>query len=189
VVARCGEVRFWHWAHKGRRLCDPWWKNETEWHRTWKNEFPTGWQEFPQQAVNGERHVADVRTDGGLVIEFQHLRIEPDERRSREAFYQRLVWVVDGKTRKRDKAQILRAISGGTPLEPYSNKSKISSHGSALLRDWAGSRAHVFIDFGEPTLWWLSPESDDTWAYVRPFSRAELVKIHRQRATDREREF
>lgn len=27
-VARCGIKNIWHWAHKGKLLCDPWWENE-----------------------------------------------------------------------------------------------------------------------------------------------------------------
>ncbi len=62
MVAKCGEVKIWHWAHKSRRLCDPWWENETEWHRDWKNQFPVQWQEDVHKAENGEKHIADVKT-------------------------------------------------------------------------------------------------------------------------------
>ena len=63
VIARCGKIRAWHWPHRSVRVCDPWWENETEWHRAWKNEFPTDWQEIIQTAENGERHIADVKTE------------------------------------------------------------------------------------------------------------------------------
>ncbi len=116
MIARCGEVRLWHWAHKGRRLCDPWWENETEWHRAWKDLFPVGWQEFVQHDGDGERHIADVKTDDGWVIEFQHSYIKPEERRSREAFYHKLVWVVDGLRRQTDGAQFRKAWDEGRPV-------------------------------------------------------------------------
>src|SRR5262245_29888544 len=77
VRARCGVHRVWHWAHKGNRNCDPWWEPETEWHRNWKNQFPVSWQEFPQRAPDGELHRADVKTEAGCVIEFQHSPIDP----------------------------------------------------------------------------------------------------------------
>src|SRR5688572_29313162 len=70
VVARCGEVRIWHWAHLGRRDCDPWSENKTKWHRRWQNEFPVEWQEVIHHAPSGEKHIADVKTDRGLVVEF-----------------------------------------------------------------------------------------------------------------------
>ena len=90
MVAKCGEVKIWHWAHQGRRFCDPWWENETDWHRAWKDRFPINWQEVVHHAETGEKHIADVKTDRGWVIEFQHSPLEPEERRSRETCYIRL---------------------------------------------------------------------------------------------------
>ncbi len=49
MIAKCGRVKVWHWAHKGKRHWDQWWENETEWHRNWKDEFPTDWQEVSQK--------------------------------------------------------------------------------------------------------------------------------------------
>src|SRR5437016_211255 len=82
LIAKCGTVRINHWAHKGDRLCDPWWE-ETEWHRTWKNQFPVAWQEIGQKSENGEWHFADVKTDRGWVLEFQHSHLKPEERLAR----------------------------------------------------------------------------------------------------------
>ena len=101
TIAKCGEKNIWHWAHKGKRNCDRWWENETEWHRDWKNQFPVEWQEVVQIADDGEKHIADVKTDQGWVIEFQRSYIKPEERRSREAFCGNMVWVVDGLRRKK----------------------------------------------------------------------------------------
>ena len=105
LIAKCGEVKIKHWAHKGKRTCDPWWENETDWHRSWKGQFPVDWQEVVHRDKSGEKHIADVKTDQGWVLEFQHSYLNPEERRAREAFYPRLVWVVDGLQRKRDKPQ------------------------------------------------------------------------------------
>src|SRR6516225_529401 len=96
MVAKCGAERIWHWAHQGKLLCDPWWENESEWHRGWKDRFPVDWQEFRQRADNGETHIADVKTDRGWVIEFQRSYLKPEERHSRNTFYRKLIWVVDG---------------------------------------------------------------------------------------------
>jgi competence protein CoiA len=106
VIAKCGDTRVWHWAHKGARVCDQWWEPETEWHRNWKNEFPADWQEVIHLALDGERHIADVKTTSGRVIEFQHSFLKAEERVAREAFYGRMVWVVDGCRRKRDVSQL-----------------------------------------------------------------------------------
>lgn len=85
-----------HWAHASRRNCDPWWENETSWHRAWKNLFPEGYREIGHIAPNGEIHSADIKTPTGIVIEVQHLAITDAERLSRENFYVKLVWVIDG---------------------------------------------------------------------------------------------
>src|SRR5690606_41098623 len=61
VVAKCGKLRIWHWAHRRALLCDSWWEGETEWHRAWKSQFPVEWQEVVHSAEDGERHIADVK--------------------------------------------------------------------------------------------------------------------------------
>ena len=109
LIAKCGERKINHWAHKGTRTCDPWWEPETEWHRSWKNNYPIEWQEvFLPDEKTGEKHIADVRTAHNLVIEFQHSHIDPKERATRERFYQNMVWVVDGTRLKRDYSRFLK---------------------------------------------------------------------------------
>jgi len=177
MLAKCGEVRVWHWAHQTKRVCDTWWENEGEWHRAWKNQFPPSWQEIVHPAENGVRHIADVKTDQGWVIEFQHSPIKPEERRSRDAFYGKLVWVVDGMRRKRDKAQFMRAWEDRVRTGSRSELMMLCRYDCALLREWAESQGPIFFDFGEEqTLWWLVATPNDTWVYVCPFPRAELIK-------------
>jgi competence protein CoiA len=190
MVAKCGEFKVWHWAHKGRRACDVWWENETEWHRAWKGRFPETWQEVVHQADNGEKHIADVNTDQGWVIEFQHSHIRPEERRSRDAFYPKLVWVVNGARRKRDSVQFLNALNRGRPIGSNARIRIPSSDECAILGEWAGSHAPVFIDFGVgPTLWWILSGTPGGSADVAPFSRSDFIEIHRGGATQKAREF
>ena len=40
LISKCGEIKINHWAHKRTKNCDLWWENETEWHRSWKDQFP-----------------------------------------------------------------------------------------------------------------------------------------------------
>lgn len=109
VIAKCGEQRVHHWAHSRNKMCDTWWEPETEWHRNWKNCFPEEWQEtFLPDEQTGEKHMADLRTADGSVIEFQHSHINPVERRSRERFYRDLTWVIDGSRLKRDYPRFLK---------------------------------------------------------------------------------
>jgi hypothetical protein len=46
--------------------------------------------------ATGERHIADVKTERGLVIEFQHSQMPVEELQAREAFYGSMIWIVDG---------------------------------------------------------------------------------------------
>ena len=92
MIAKCGDRKVWHWAHKTKRTWDHWWESETQWHRDWKNRFPAEWQEVVHKADDGEKHIADVKTPDGLVIEFQHSYISPEERVSREDFYNNMIW-------------------------------------------------------------------------------------------------
>ena len=97
MIAKCGPRIIHHWAHKGQRDCDPWWENETEWHREWKNLFPVSCREITHIASDGEIHRADIKTPTGIYIEVQHSNMTDAERVSREAFYQNLVWIIDGR--------------------------------------------------------------------------------------------
>jgi len=113
MVAKCGPHRVWHWAHwKSKKGCDPWWEPETEWHRSSKNQFPVEWQEIGHTAQSGERHRADVKTETGLVLEFQYSALSEAERVSREEFYPRLVWVVHAARRLRDRKKFFASLSG-----------------------------------------------------------------------------
>lgn len=97
TIAKCGSRVVHHWAHTNLKDCDPWWENETAWHREWKNRFSEECREIVYTASNGEIHRADVVTPTGIVIEFQHSQMSDAERLSRESFYRNLVWVIDGR--------------------------------------------------------------------------------------------
>ncbi|WP_316793945.1 competence protein [Pedobacter frigoris] len=71
---------------------------ETPWHRNWKKVFPRTFQEvsFVDKGL-GDLHRADIYTPCGTTIEFQNSPICIEELESREAFYPKLVWVLNGK--------------------------------------------------------------------------------------------
>ena len=109
TISKCGTVRVHHWAHQKAEMCDSWWEPETEWHRFWKNNFPAEWQEvFLPDIETGEKHIADIKTEYGLVIEFQHSYLKPEERAARENFYRNMVWVVDGARRRHDYPRFIK---------------------------------------------------------------------------------
>ena len=98
TVAKCGPRVIHHWAHANKKSCDPWWENETAWHREWKSFFPEECRERCHTAPDGEVHRADIVTPTGIVIEVQHSAMTDVERLSREVFYKNLVWVIDGRS-------------------------------------------------------------------------------------------
>lgn len=147
VIAKCGTLRIHHWAHRNHKVCDDWWEPETLWHRSWKSNFPSEWQEtFLPDEQTGEKHVADVRTSHGLVIEFQHSRIDAKERASRENFYKDMVWVVDGTRLKRDYPRFAKA------KKEFRNTNKpglflINFPDECFPSNWLGSSVPVIFDF------------------------------------------
>ncbi len=192
LIAKCGEVKIHHWAHKGCRNCDPWWENETEWHRSWKDNFPKDWQEEVHTAGNGEKHIADVKTEAGWALEFQHSPLKPEERRSRNAFYSKIVWVVDGTRLKTSKMQFEKVLKESTPA--YGNPPSVFRvsfpEECRLLREWQDANALVFFDFQGaeeeylPMLWFLFPEITANYAYVSPFSRQNFIEMHNENKFD-----
>ena len=183
MIARCGRVRVHHWAHKNQGQCDPWWERESEWHRTWKDQFPSEWQEYIQHDNTGKKHIADVKTKAGWVIEFQHSVLDLNERCSRENFYQKLIWVVDGTKRKGDIEPFKNGVIYGQSPDPLSpNKYRTFFPKGNLLKNWSECSGHVFFDFGEDhPLWWVFPGSNETYAYIQSISREKLIQSFQDR--------
>ena len=115
VIAKCGSVKIHHWAHISLSHCDSWWENETLWHRQWKEVFSKQFREvsFYDEKLQ-EFHRADVHTSAGVTIELQNSSITFEELQSRECFYPKLIWVVNGLKFKGFK--ILKSIPN--PLDP-----------------------------------------------------------------------
>ncbi len=184
MVSKCGDIKIKHWAHKGKRICDLWWENETEWHREWKSHFPKEWQEIIHHADSGEKHIADIKTDQGWIIEFQHSYLKPEERKSRNDFYKKLVWVVDGKRLKRDWPQFVEGwnrsvVIGNSPVR------KISSESCRILKDWSNDTAPVFIDFGKnlnqpenSILFVVMPRVTGEMVNVMMYPRSKFLEMH-----------
>ncbi len=182
MISKCGETKIWHWAHKGQLECDPWWENETEWHRSWKALFPKEWQEIIHYSSSGEKHIADIKTPSNWVIEFQHSYLKPAEREARNQFYKNIVWVVDGKRLPRHQISFAKALNRGTSVGPAV---RVMPDHYSLLREWKKSPGPVFFDFGvsskdpeRSVLWLLLPESREDIAYVFPYSRADFIQVY-----------
>jgi len=176
VVAKCGIKNVWHWAHKGRRNCDDWWENETEWHRAWKLKFPDEWTEVVQKDHSGEKHIADVKTSDGLVIEFQHSRIDDTERRAREQFYKEMVWVVDGRRLKRDGPTFFEHINFVQKFTRNTDPIVFNGAGCQITRRWMDSEKLIYLDFGEDHLWCISPHRHNWQFFTTSTSKLEFIQ-------------
>ena len=66
LIAKCGQINKWHWAHPGDAICSH--DGEGAWHRAWKQ-----WCENQGAAVESvdHPHRADVRWPDGRVWELQ----------------------------------------------------------------------------------------------------------------------
>ena len=186
LVAKCGNIKINHWAHKRIRNCDQWWENETEWHRSWKNNFPTELQEIvlPDEQTH-EKHIADVRTSHGLVIEFQHSHIDSEERTKRENFYKDVVWVIDGARLKRDYHRFLKGKSD------FRNTRKqgifmVDFPEESFPSTWLGSSVPVIFDFRgtksidelndvRNNLYCLFPKQNKREAILAVFTRESFI--------------
>jgi competence protein CoiA len=190
VVAKCGVQRIWHWAHVSTSNCDHWWEPETQWHRNWKSEFPEQLQEVRQASLDGEVHIADVKTEDGIVLEFQHSSISLKERISRENFYRQMVWVVNGRRLERDLSSFQKALMLALPVGNAHLKLLLLNQACILVKRWAGSRCPIYVDFGnavfdvlrhvnEPVLWKLEFLVPSRRVVATPVSRRSFLERHR----------
>lgn len=193
VIAKCGTRRIWHWSHRGQRNCDPWWETETEWHRAWKNLFPVDMQEIAHLDVTGERHIADIKTAQGLVIEVQHSAIADTEMNAREDFYKNMVWIVDATRLKRDLPRFnknanhhFRDVGNGYFISLFPEE--------CFPQNWVNRTVPVLFDFEALSgfrdgkslegslLWVLLPGRVRRNAIVARVSRKQFAEIAMQRA-------
>ncbi|MBZ0262656.1 MAG: competence protein [Hyphomicrobiales bacterium] len=193
VLAKCGTQRVWHWAHIGKISCNFEREPETEWHRNWKNQFASEWREVIRRAENGERHIADVMTEHGLVIEFQHSPLHPNERVSRETFHPNMVWIVDGTRLKRTWSKFLQGQQSwrSTHWQGY-----FLTHfpEESFPIEWLASSVPVFFDFSglpkmvedqspkQKTLWLLLPGRAEGRAVILAVSRQSFIDVSLRRS-------
>jgi hypothetical protein len=91
VLAKCGELVGWHWAHERAADCDPWAEPDTRWHAWWQLQVPPECREVPMGP-----HRADIVTPRGSVVELQSSALPESEVAEREAFYgPDMVWLFD----------------------------------------------------------------------------------------------
>lgn len=191
MTSKCGQQRVHHWAHQIAN-CDPWWERETQWHRDWKNEFPQDCQEVRYAGTDGEVHIADVRTPSGTVLEFQHSHLPFHERRSREAFYGNMAWIVDGSKNGKDLGRFADLLAAN--IQDYGDVKgwRLPLRRFGLVDDWVSSPCPVYLDFGHAAfpnqglpaiaLVWRIAKAPSGRIVVTPFPRQSVVD-HYTRST------
>jgi competence protein CoiA len=178
VVAKCGDFKLHHWAHKSLEGCDPWWENESEWHRAWKLCFPEEWQEqvFPGFDP-GERHIADVVAAQGVVLEFQSYSISPEEMKARERFYDSMIWIVNGAKRDFDKVYFGMSICDQHTKDPYLRMIRWVGR-SKILAKWSKASCHVYLDFDGNEVWHLLEyDEKDKTGLIKAYPKARFVQF------------
>lgn len=63
-------------------------------------KFPKEWQEVIIVGPDPfyEKHIADIKTQNGFVLEFQNSSISTTEIRTREHFYKEMAWVINAES-------------------------------------------------------------------------------------------
>lgn len=151
VVPKCGQTKMHHWAHLSKQNCDPWWENETKWHRQWKNNFPVDCQEIiMHDNVTGEKHVADVQTKTGIVLEFQHSSMNIVEQQSREKFYKNMIWIIDSRKYYDKFKQYIKLLNHCKCNNSYfyMKIDSFESQKNCFPQRWLNSSVPVIFDFG-----------------------------------------
>jgi hypothetical protein len=138
--------------------------------------FPREWQETVLfSPITGEKHIADVRTDKGLVVEFQHSVIKPEELKAREDFYGNLVWIVDGCRGPLDSSYFNMGVSGPVSQNPTVYALEWWGR-SKLFHNWVRATKPVFFHFGNDIVWRLvffDPKTKK--GALGPMKREDLV--------------
>ena len=184
MISKFYKARIDHWAHKSKQECDPWWENETLWHREWKDCFDVEWQEIVHRdGVTGEVHIADVKTPHGWTIEIQHSPIDDEERKARNAFYKKIAWVVDGTKRKTDIKQLNKLLSSGVKLNTKIPTYAVDpNNDNRLLDEWHNNDSLVFFDFNQvdqnrqKVIWYVLPKLETKDAFIPSFANDLFIQ-------------
>jgi hypothetical protein len=145
VLAKCGGIYAWHWAHKSAEDCDAWAEPETEWHRHMKEQVI---DRGGRVEVPFDRHRADA-VIGKAVIEFQHSPLSQEQISEREAFYRYhglwFLWVLDGSAFA-DRFRYQERNDG----QDWRPRRFWWSHGRPC---WLAAQRPIMVDLGGESFW------------------------------------
>ncbi|MCF1751386.1 competence protein CoiA [Mariniradius sediminis] len=168
LLSKCGAVIVWHWAHFKDENCDSWYEPESFWHKHWKMTFGKENAEIGIEK-EGKRHIADIRTVQNVIIELQNSPISMPVIKEREDFYgERMLWLINGEDFKKNLSvkdywedeDYLELKSLPRPPVRWVRRSeeiKKEANGEFFYwksprKSWANVQRHLFIDFGEDSL-------------------------------------
>lgn len=107
VIQKKGDIMIWHFAHKSLADCVDYYDHKGEWHRAMQELFPEKNREVYEKTFM-YRHIFDVLTDKGRIIEFQHSPISQNDFEDRTHHYflrtcfeetPKPIWVFDFRER------------------------------------------------------------------------------------------
>lgn len=148
VIAKCGQIIAWHFAHRADSSRCDWDRDETEWHLNWKSHAPVERCER-LGSKEGKLARADVIADG-VAIEFQSAYLDDAFRERREYVWDgshptlaNILWVVDAR-------HILNSSGNKLNRSPdQTSATLIWKHPSKWWRDCEGA---VVLDIGAEEL-------------------------------------
>lgn len=152
VIAKCGEKRAWHWAHKNNEECNYSKKDaKTPWHENWQKQFPPDWCEV-RCPEDKPIHIADIKTPDELVVEFQHSHISAEDRLAREKFHKNMIWVVDGCRNKNDYKRFVKNFHKLSRLNKKDQEIPFSLYKAfqtdeILPSTWSEITVPIYFDF------------------------------------------
>lgn len=146
VIAKCGDINIWHWAHKSNKDCDTWAEHESEWHQNWKGLFPKELQEVTIKK-GSNIHRADIRTKNQLIIELQNSPISCGEIVEREIFYENMIWLLNGLTLCKGME-----FKRWLPKKDKNDNKVITFRWKHPNKSFFYSKKPIYIDFGEELL-------------------------------------
>lgn len=129
VVARTGEYKSWHWAHKSNSNCYMS-KGKGEWHYRIQSFFDNN--EVEVRDPMWPNNIADIcirderLRDGYLVIELQESSISGETIRSRNEAYKNIFWIYhDKKQTERYPKSIFYSVDKNERGKSYKNNNDI----------------------------------------------------------------
>jgi hypothetical protein len=171
VIAKLGDIRVHHWAHKSNSDCDTFSEGETEWHKTWKSFSYIDNTEVVIEK-DGKRHRADAVGRDGIVIEYQHSPISSKDVLARESFYGKMVWVLDGRlfrfTTPKDKTFLY-------PLDTHDRKSIGYLNWTHAKKAFLHSAAPIYIDIGNYKLMRVIANEESGLVLVSSWDQQQFV--------------